>query len=132
MLRDLLFGIGTCHKSCYSALCSRSKNSVDCISSKRLRVRANSNSSRPSAYKSSIPTSAVTNSFTLRSYISSTRLIKRRHWSSYLPSITGTRSEEHTSELQSRFDLVCRLLLEKQKNEGRLARTRERNPSPND
>src|SRR5699024_12164932 len=28
--------------------------------------------------------------------------------------ITG-RSEEHTSELQSRFDLVCRLLLEKKK-----------------
>src|SRR5699024_500739 len=25
----------------------------------------------------------------------------------------GPRSEEHTSELQSRFDLVCRLLLEK-------------------
>src|SRR5207249_10537837 len=25
----------------------------------------------------------------------------------------GSRSEEHTSELQSRFDLVCRLLLEK-------------------
>src|SRR5207249_11745271 len=28
----------------------------------------------------------------------------------------GCRSEEHTSELQSRFDLVCRLLLEKKKN----------------
>src|SRR5699024_11903763 len=28
----------------------------------------------------------------------------------------SSRSEEHTSELQSRFDLVCRLLLEK-KNE---------------
>src|SRR5438067_10364888 len=27
------------------------------------------------------------------------------------------RSEEHTSELQSRFDLVCRLLLEKKKND---------------
>src|SRR5438105_6577859 len=27
----------------------------------------------------------------------------------------GTRSEEHTSELQSRVDLVCRLLLEKKK-----------------
>src|SRR5437868_9896633 len=27
----------------------------------------------------------------------------------------ATRSEEHTSELQSRFDLVCRLLLEKKK-----------------
>src|SRR5438067_9013775 len=38
------------------------------------------------------------------------------------PSINGARrwvnlgrSEEHTSELQSRFDLVCRLLLEKKK-----------------
>src|SRR5207249_8715406 len=28
---------------------------------------------------------------------------------------SSTRSEEHTSELQSRFDLVCRLLLEKKK-----------------
>src|SRR5699024_11802108 len=28
-----------------------------------------------------------------------------------------SRSEEHTSELQSRFDLVCRLLLEKKKKE---------------
>src|SRR5699024_2993504 len=27
------------------------------------------------------------------------------------------RSEEHTSELQSRFDLVCRLLLEKKKKD---------------
>src|SRR5437867_13057164 len=27
-----------------------------------------------------------------------------------------TRSEEHTSELQSPYDLVCRLLLEKKKN----------------
>src|SRR5699024_5290689 len=29
--------------------------------------------------------------------------------------LTIIRSEEHTSELQSRFDLVCRLLLEKKK-----------------
>src|SRR5438105_12192396 len=28
----------------------------------------------------------------------------------------AVRSEEHTSELQSRVDLVCRLLLEKKKN----------------
>src|SRR6266536_4211151 len=28
----------------------------------------------------------------------------------------AARSEEHTSELQSRVDLVCRLLLEKKKN----------------
>src|SRR5204863_2276669 len=30
----------------------------------------------------------------------------------------GADSEEHTSELQSRRDLVCRLLLEKKKNRG--------------
>src|SRR5436305_10318489 len=30
---------------------------------------------------------------------------------------SGSRSEEHTSELQSRPHLVCRLLLEKKKNE---------------
>src|SRR2546422_7589880 len=41
------------------------------------------------------------------------------------------RSEEHTSELQSRLHLVCRLLLEKKKKEkkqqmhGRYRRTRE-------
>src|SRR5699024_12555484 len=40
----------------------------------------------------------------------------------YVSGLNGTnasqqthRSEEHTSELQSRFDLVCRLLLEKKK-----------------
>src|SRR5207249_10840470 len=32
-----------------------------------------------------------------------------------LEQMAGGRSEEHTSELQSRFDLVCRLLLEKKK-----------------
>src|SRR5699024_12005418 len=30
-------------------------------------------------------------------------------------NLSACRSEEHTSELQSRFDLVCRLLLEKKK-----------------
>src|SRR5207248_8227945 len=30
--------------------------------------------------------------------------------------VPGSRSEEHTSELQSPYDLVCRLLLEKKKN----------------
>src|SRR5437868_12932868 len=33
--------------------------------------------------------------------------------SRYMVGPVVTRSEEHTSELQSRFDLVCRLLLEK-------------------
>src|SRR5690606_41612634 len=33
-----------------------------------------------------------------------------------LSCLPGSRSEEHTSELQSRENLVCRLLLEKKKN----------------
>src|SRR5689334_24308680 len=33
------------------------------------------------------------------------------------PSSRAGRSEEHTSELQSQFHLVCRLLLEKKKNQ---------------
>src|SRR5206468_11852584 len=33
----------------------------------------------------------------------------------YEVTVVGNRSEEHTSELQSRSDLVCRLLLEKKK-----------------
>src|SRR5438094_2985263 len=36
------------------------------------------------------------------------------------------RSEEHTSELQSPYDLVCRLLLEKKKNRGDRDRTLSR------
>src|SRR5699024_11957588 len=35
----------------------------------------------------------------------------------------GKRSEEHTSELQSRFELVCRLLLEKKNSRTRQVRT---------
>src|SRR5437867_10410423 len=34
----------------------------------------------------------------------------------YGPVTLPVRSEEHTSELQSPYDLVCRLLLEKKKN----------------
>src|SRR5690349_21926901 len=40
-----------------------------------------------------------------------------RAWGAPLP-----RSEEHTSELQSRRDLVCRLLLEKKKKKSRAPR----------
>ena len=41
---------------------------------------------------------------------------QQRSFQTYLPA---TRSEEHTSELQSHDDLVCRLLLEKKKQNGR-------------
>src|SRR5699024_12844100 len=46
---------------------------------------------------------------------SSETLIWLSGTSSKVELTTSTRSEEHTSELQSRFDLVCRLLLEKNK-----------------
>src|SRR3712207_8863294 len=36
-------------------------------------------------------------------------------WETVLPTAGNARSEEHTSELQSRQYLVCRLLLEKKK-----------------
>src|SRR5699024_12216409 len=49
----------------------------------------------------------------LESSVAITASIKTSGRSSY--SIFVLRSEEHTSELQSRFDLVCRLLLEKKK-----------------
>src|SRR5260221_8275338 len=43
-----------------------------------------------------------------------------------VPGIPGTRrSEEHTSELQSHSDLVCRLLLEKKKKERRKGQSRK-------
>src|SRR2546427_2268667 len=38
--------------------------------------------------------------------------------------ITATRSEEHTSELQSQSNLVCRLLLEKKKKRRSSSRSR--------
>src|SRR3712207_7829452 len=44
------------------------------------------------------------------------QLCRRELCRIYVFFFTVTRSEEHTSELQSRQYLVCRLLLEKKKN----------------
>src|SRR5438034_3659376 len=43
----------------------------------------------------------------------------RRAEGRYLKEVFPPRSEEHTSELQSHSDLVCRLLLEKKKTQRR-------------
>src|SRR5437870_10506775 len=43
------------------------------------------------------------------------RLVVGSNGDVYIPAPEGMRSEEHTSELQSRGHLVCRLLLEKKK-----------------
>src|SRR5438034_5048627 len=68
-------------------------------------------------------TSRGTNPRAARSH--SDRIRARKNTSEYSPISTNTippttntivRSEEHTSELQSHSDLVCRLLLEKKKN----------------
>src|SRR2546430_13049472 len=51
-------------------------------------------------------------------------------WSSRFKRIsaTTTRSEEHTSELQSQSNLVCRLLLEKKKQKRQRSRWRLESP----
>src|SRR5256885_3897327 len=47
-----------------------------------------------------------------------------------LPARTSIRSEEHTSELQSPCNLVCRLLLEKKKNRQYCSQSTTYNSSP--
>src|SRR4051812_49807675 len=65
---------------------------------------------------------------TARSYFTVVTDIGVDHWGSYHDALapdrdtgrwlfTSRRSEEHTSELQSHVNLVCRLLLEKKKIE---------------
>src|SRR2546426_4762139 len=50
----------------------------------------------------------------------------KQRWTMINPEITDVRSEEHTSELQSPCNLVCRLLLEKKKNRTAQARCARR------
>src|SRR2546422_8370492 len=48
------------------------------------------------------------------------RFIPVQHFGNASASAEEARSEEHTSELQSRLHLVCRLLLEKKKSKNRV------------
>src|SRR5699024_12536757 len=52
-------------------------------------------------------------------------LCKDRGERQKVPTMEHRRSEEHTSELQSRFDLVCRLLLEKKKSKCTISTSHE-------
>src|SRR5438874_13487829 len=56
-----------------------------------------------------------------RSYAAGCRTFDGRRTRPGNPGRWEPRSEEHTSELQSRRDLVCRLLLEKKKKKTKLA-----------
>src|SRR5260370_15153263 len=56
-------------------------------------------------------------------------LLPQAHWSALAP--TGAlRSEEHTSELQSHLNLVCRLLLEKKNTITHHTSLRSTRPTP--
>src|SRR5256885_6979365 len=50
------------------------------------------------------------------SFISNVSTVTRYPVATFYSPLTRSRSEEHTSELQSPCNLVCRLLLEKKKN----------------
>src|SRR2546422_8300796 len=62
-----------------------------------------------------IGTSAARSSATARAVVSAVFM----SCTLVMPKRAGHRSEEHTSELQSRLHLVCRLLLEKKKKKNR-------------
>src|SRR2546430_12491824 len=55
--------------------------------------------------------------------------VELRHASGHRDTRDVHRSEEHTSELQSQSNLVCRLLLEKKKKNNRLRRAVTRQSS---
>src|SRR6266496_6795976 len=67
-----------------------------------------------------LPTSSTSGP---RTSTPTTRPAPPRRW----PVRNRARSEEHTSELQSRRDLVCRLLLEKKKKKKRKKTKKEKN-----
>src|SRR5436309_6233214 len=58
----------------------------------------------------------ITNRQVIEALASQVRVAVRRVARHIEPQSVEARSEEHTSELQSRENLVCRLLLEKKKN----------------
>src|SRR5438477_10294157 len=51
-----------------------------------------------------------------RSSVSRSKIVNRAGTAGNAGVVSVARSEEHTSELQSHVNLVCRLLLEKKKN----------------
>src|SRR5260221_10693518 len=76
------------------------------------------------------PYTTLFRSLLRQNFINIRRVREWRDIHSQLLTVVNERSEEHTSELQSHSDLVCRLLLEKKKSSpsavrGRRARGRD-------
>src|SRR5699024_12484164 len=96
-------------------LCSRSLLPVP-ATMRRPRLRASPfafNSLRPPRHLHSFPTRRSSDLDSTTPWTSRRRGVAGLHLTRLV--LDDGRSEEHTSELQSRFDLVCRLLLEKKK-----------------
>src|SRR5438067_5517574 len=80
----------------------RSMKAADVRSSRRSRGRSSATGCRATMWLAGPAESTTTSS--------ASAMASSRSW---VTKRIVLRSEEHTSELQSRFDLVCRLLLEK-------------------
>src|SRR5206468_8706130 len=98
------------------------RHSVGCRARSYQSSSSLDNSDAPNDY--SFPVSALffkrflKRPFQIASIVPSSRAMVERVASKMdfnRPRVIAERSEEHTSELQSRSDLVCRLLLEKKK-----------------
>src|SRR5438034_9992386 len=63
------------------------------------------------------PTSWATSALSRGEFTRASIRLPRRYWLVCRRARQYLRSEEHTSELQSHSDLVCRLLLEKKKQQ---------------
>src|SRR5437773_9127626 len=75
------------------------------------------------------PTTTTTKALRVKSkpmaWLTPTRGPKRTPLAAAMAAPMANRSEEHTSELQSHHDLVCRLLLEKKKKNNNDSKTPE-------
>src|SRR5438105_15581564 len=114
--------LSSCRTS--ASACSRCAALSTCrLASSSLRCPSSAATNNPSTVASSSATSVIWRAaaeFTLDDRSMSLKLNGNRYRDTKSRAISiefqGHRSEEHTSELQSRVDLVCRLLLEKKKN----------------
>src|SRR5438874_10303640 len=90
----------------------RTKLSVRCSRSRRRRLPPSA--VRIASSRRRVAPRATSRLATFEQAIKSTQKVAA---SKTYKAVLASRSEEHTSELQSRRDLVCRLLLEKKKRQ---------------
>src|SRR5699024_12573331 len=101
----------------YRSLSVRIQLDPDSLSSSPLLIAYYSLSTRFRRELHSFPTRRSSDLLLALEHVQDVHDLHASSVGSSLPILSahGGRSEEHTSELQSRFELVCRLLLEKNK-----------------